>query len=278
MSALREELAFDPFFADGLAAFTFGRSGTTAEQKQGRRHLFDALTAPERTAETRACGVKCAFGHGEQAQHFAEVLREEFPEAKVFHVVRRDQVAQFGSFVKARSTSVFHRTGDAKGNAGKGNTGTSPVLTLDPDNFARYMLDIHEANAYLRRLSETHDVFTVEYESDILQGDLRTNDALFSFVNVEPQEAVWLQHRKVSPAPEMYIANYAALSDLQAEIEGKLNAGHSIAELREEYAPPLSKSLYQTGRHWVKHPGYAAHQIAHGLKKVFGSSQTEPSS
>lgn len=273
VSALQEELAFDPFFTDGLSAFTFGRPGTDAEQRTGRRHLFDALTAPGRDADTQACGVKCAFGHGRQGKRFVEVIREEFPDCKIIHVVRNDQVAQFGSRLKARSTNVYHQTDDAHT-----ETTDAPTLHLDPHQFAEHMLAIHDLNDHLRRLVHSHDVLTIDYEADILRGDLRTNDTLFSFVNVEPEEATWLQHRKVSPSPETYISNYAALSDLQDEIEDKLDSGRSIEELRDEYAPPFLKALYQTGKHWIEHPGYGVQQIQNSIKEMFAPSQSEPSS
>ena len=270
VSALREELAFAPFFTDGMATFTFGRPGTDTEQERGRRLLFDALTAAGRDEATRACGVKCAFGHGGQARPFTEVIRKEFPEAKVVHVVRNDQVAQFGSHCKARSTGVFHQTdGDP--------TAQAPTLTLDLYRFVGHMLAIHKTNACLRRLHDSHDVLTIDYENDILNGDLRTHEALFSFVGVDPVKVTWLRHKKVSPPPETYITNYAELRELQHTIEARLDDGASFDEMRKQYAPPPLKALYRQAREWVEHPGYTAYRVGKGLKSIFGSSNSDTS-
>lgn len=268
VSALREELAFAPFFTEGMAAFTFGRPGTDAEQEQGRRLLFDAMTAAGRDEATRACGVKCAFGHGDQARHFTEVIRKEFPEAKIVHVVRNDQVAQFGSRLKARSTRVFHQTNGSP-------APEAPQLTLDLYRFVEHMLAMHETHTHLRRLHDAHDVLTIDYENDILNGDLRTHEALFSFVGVDPVEVTWLRHKKVSPPPETYITNYAELRELQHTIEARLDAGASFDDVREAYAPPPLKALYRRAREWVEHPGYTAYRVGKGLKTMFGSSNSD---
>lgn len=266
VSALKEELAFSPFFTEGMATFTFGRPGTEAEQSGGRRSLFHALTEAERTSDTLACGVKCAFGHAGQTRRFVEVLQSEFPNARVIHVVRNDQVAQFGSRLKARSTRVYHQTADPGTNA------ETPTLELDRHRFAEHMLAIHEANAVLRSLEDSHDVLRIDYERDILNGEIRENRDLFAFVDVDPQPATWLQHRKVSPPPDTYIPNYAALRDLQHEIERQIDSGASFDELRAEYRPPLLKHVLQTGKHWIEHPGYAAYTIGRSIRSVLSTS------
>jgi hypothetical protein len=261
VSALQEELACDPFFTEGLSTFTHELPGTEVEKVEGRRALFNILTEPGRTPQTEACGVKCAFGHGVQGNRFTEVVQREFPEAKIIHVVRQDKVAQYGSFCRARSSGTWHQK------EGDGETQTSK-RTLDPHRFVSYVLDIHDVNASLRRLRETHDTLTVEYESDILNGQLRTNERLFSLVGVQPKEATWLNLRKVSPAPEAYISNYDNLRGLQRKIEGQLDAGHTTSHLRKKHAPPFLKSLYRSGKYWVDHPGYAAYKAGKAVKKI----------
>jgi hypothetical protein len=93
-------------------------------------------------------------------------------------------------------------------------------------------------------------------------------------MDVPPREATWLEHRKVSPSPETYISNYTELKRLQEEIQAKLDRGRAVSELRSEYSPPLLKSLYRTGKHWVEHPGYAAYQIQRGIKQLFRTSDS----
>jgi len=231
ISALHDELALEPFFTDGLATFTTGSSGTETERKEGRRSLFNALTEPGRTSNTQACGAKCAFGYGSQGARFADVVQREFPQAKIIHVVRQDQVALFGSRVRAQDTGIYYQK--KQRDAAEG-----PTFSLDRYRFVSHMLDMNEVNVNLRRLRETHDVFTVEYEADILSGELRTDESLFSFVDVEPQTAMWLDQRKISPPPEAYILNYDELRKLQSQVEEQLAEGQSPSKLRKKYSPP----------------------------------------
>lgn len=269
MSALREELALEPFFTDGPSVFTFGRAGSVREQREGRRHLFDALTAPHRTPDTRACGAKCAFGHGAQAHRFVEVVQKEFPKIRIIHVIRHDWVAQFGSLKKAQMTGVFHQTG--------GRKVVNRSIELDPYGFAEYTLAIREANDYLRQLEDSHSVLTIECEPDILEGNIRTNESLFEFVTVPYRKASWLHYRKVSPPPEAHISNYVDLRELQKEIEEELSEGQSLDELRDRYRPPFWRRAYRTGKHWIQHPGYAVYQIKQGVERISGNNTDESS-
>jgi len=137
------------------------------------------------------------------------------------------------------------------------------------------MLAIREANDHLRQLEDSHDVLTIEYEPDILEGNIRTNESLFDFVTVPYQKASWLQHRKVSPPPETYISNYVALRELQREIEKKLSDGQSPDKLRDQYRPPFWKRMYRTSKHWLRHPGYAVHQIKQGVGRSSDNNTDE---
>lgn len=154
---------------------------------------------------------------------------------------------------------------------GDGETQTSK-RTLDPHRFVSYVLDIHDVNVSPRRLRETDDTLTVEYESDILNGQLRTNERLFSLVGVQPKEATWLNLRKVSPAPGAYISNYDNLCGLQRKIEGQLDTGHTTSQLRKKHAPPFLKSLYRSGKYWVDHPGHAAYKAGKAVRKILNMS------
>ncbi len=272
VSALRGELAHDPFFTEGLLTFTYGRPGTKKEQKKGRRSLFNAVTEPERTSDTRACGVKCALSDNKRrAKCFTEVVQREFPDVKIIRLKRRDKVAQFGSLRKANKKNVWHRKNEDR-------KVVAPKIELDKHKFIAYLLSLHETNKILSSLEETHDIMTVEYEKDILDGELRTNSDLFSFVGVGPEEATWLEHRKVSPPPEEYITNYDELTEMQREVSGQLAAGHSASQLKEKYSPPLLKSWYRNSKYWINRPGYAAYRIGKGVKGLFGLSNANMSS
>jgi hypothetical protein len=198
-------------------------------------------------------------------------VQNEFPDVRVIRLRRQDKVAQFGSLKKANEKDIWHRKEEDSG------PGT-PKLRLDPHRFIDYLLSLYESNKSLATLEKTHDIMTVEYERDILNGELRKNSDLFSFVGVEPEEATWLEHRKVSPPPEEYITNYDELTEMQREVNEQLTAGHSASQLKEKYSPPLLKSWYRNSKYWINRPGYAAYRIGKGVKGLFGSSNANMSS
>jgi hypothetical protein len=251
VAALREEVGVEPLLTQGLATFTFDHPNT----KRGIPALFDAMTSVQTVSDPRARGIKVTTATERLARLFKEEVQSHLPDARIIHITRRDWVARFGSLTKAEKTGVWGRSDQS-----------APTLELDPYAFAEYVVESHQVFQALRSLRKTHDVFEVNYEDIILEGELPNHESLFEFVGVKPMKAEWLWEQKYSPPPESYIENYHDLKSLQGKIKSEIEQGRDPEVLRAEYARPLHKALLRKTKFWAQRPGYAAYRIEQAIQ------------
>jgi LPS sulfotransferase NodH len=200
VSALTDEMLVLPFFAKGLASFTYGKE-YPEEREHGHRALFDAMTSIFAKEHTVAFGAKCCAQTVGQAEVLVESLREHFPGMKVVLNVRNDLVAQYGSLLSARFNGVWHSW----------NKGAQEVKNrrwrLYGPLFDRYALRSLETMRVLRRLHESHEVFECVYE-DLLSDPMAVFESIFKFLGLPAVGVTWLKAQKVKAAPRDYIVNY----------------------------------------------------------------------
>lgn len=190
-----------PFYQQGIGAFTGGKE-SFAIRKATYLPLFDAIAGVFANESSRAIGFKAAVGNHETAIELTHCLREYLPDVKVILVHRDDLVAQLASFKRASRTGVWHAwEGSAAKDTGK--------VRIDRNELRDYAVDCKRALAELRSIGETHDLFELNYERDIMPGTGYTR--AFGFLQVEEIPVSWLRMKKLNPQPEEFIADYAKL-------------------------------------------------------------------
>lgn len=266
VSAFRFEVGIDPFFRHGASHFCYGLKLDGEERERALRALFDAIASLEVSEDTQVHGVKTLPLEVSQAQLFVESLINCFPEALVIRVRRNDLVARFGSLKKSQRTKIWHREGgklirvedgQVESESTNKSNQVNSTMQLDRYEFLDYALKSIAIERELDRLSETHDVFEIEYESDIDSRDLRDGSALFplfEFLGVDLIPPRWLQMKKLSPSAEEYITNYTELDRLSQEVIREIANGTAPGDLRHEFGPPLVKRVYESVRWHLNHP------------------------
>jgi len=173
VSALNDEVKVHPFFTEGISAFTHGNDLET-EFKKGFMAIFDALCTLNSPDELLAGGLKTAIGSSAEAANFVRSVQNFFPKVKIVLTLRDDIVAQFGSMELAKATGKWHSWVKPEGQLeGK--------ITLDKDRLDAHAVDYLKTVRELQRLKETHEVFEVSYEKDILPGNRQVYHRLFQF-------------------------------------------------------------------------------------------------
>jgi hypothetical protein len=217
---LSDEVRVKPFFVEGLSVFTHGNE-KEEEREKGFIALFDAITSLHRGETTRAIGFKTALPFHKEAVDFVNSVQSFFPEIKIIITLRDDIVAQFGSLERAKVTGNWHSWVKPESNL-------KEKLKLEKnrlyDHAVDYLKTVHE----LERLKESHEVFEVSYENDILPGNLKVYYQVFRFLGLPEKEITWLRSNKVAPPPEEFIEDYmqhkSALDELRHRFE--TNPGH----------------------------------------------------
>ena len=201
VSALNDEVKVHPFFTEGISTFTHGNDRET-EFKTGFMAIFDALCTLNNREELLACGLKTAIRNLKDAEDFVKSVQAYFPAVIIILTLRNDIVAQYGSLERARITGNWHSWVKSEGRLeGK--------IILDKDRLHAHAVEYLKTVRELQRLKETHEVFEVFYENDILPDNLQVYYRIFSFLKLPKIEITWLRSKKVAPKPEEFIANYA---------------------------------------------------------------------
>lgn len=222
VSALSDEVKVRPFFTEGISAFTHGND-KEEERRQGFVALFDALSMLHRPPQLLACGLKTAISCRDEAMELVRSLQTYFPELKIILTLRNDIVAQFGSLERAKATGKWHSWV-------KSDNGSAGRLQIDDQRLYAHAADYLQTVRELQRLKETHDVFEVFYEDDILPGDLRVYSRLFDFLDLPQTEITWLKSKKVAPAPEQFIDDYRRHADAVLLLLRKFEADPALFE------------------------------------------------
>jgi hypothetical protein len=273
VASFPHEVGFVPFFAEGASHFTYG----TILQQDERAHIlhgvFDALATVDGGGDVTTIGIKSLMLKEGHARELARLLSRFFPDIKVIRLRRNDLTARFGSLAKARLTNIWHRSGDSVQKAlgakardvaavqsveRAGADSANPTITLDRYAFLDDILTTHVIEQGLDVLTESHDVLTVDYESDVRDQDMRelsTVKPIWDFLDLESVRPDWIDMRKLSLPPSQYIANYAALRSLEHQVWNDLEEGASPADIRNEYGPPVLLRYYKSGRWHAARPG-----------------------
>jgi len=205
VSALNDEVNLS-FFTEGISSFT-QRDDNQKEKNAGYHKLFDALAGVFQDESTMALGMKCVPNSVEAANELVDSLRQHFPELKVVLVNREDLVAQYGSYLRAKSTGEWHswrKSGDIK----------DFTVKIRTSRFRAYVTKCKDIYQVLKSLDDSHQVLEFSYEQCFLQGGEPDFSQLFGFIGVPQIEAAWLGSEKVAPPPDLYIKNYAELKKI----------------------------------------------------------------
>jgi hypothetical protein len=235
VSLFGEEIRIREMFGQGSSLFTFQPLRKVAQQKRVTAGLFDVFALSNSSPETRAAGIKCAFGSLEASRLFVNGVKEHFPDMHIILVRRDDLVAQFGSAVRARKTGLYHSwRGSAKP--------MTDAMRLSKGLFRHYVLETRASLDLIQSLESTHPMLEVSYERDICSG-LQYHQKVYRFLGITEMEPVWVQNRKVSPPPEEYISNYAELRRLQ---EDALRCGSARFSIERSLRNAIKRVLHQT--------------------------------
>jgi LPS sulfotransferase NodH len=221
-----DEVQVAPLFTLGLSAFTSGNEDWR-ERKRGMRAAFDALAMGGAEACANTMGMKVAVESCDLAMDLVHSIRENFSDASIILVRRRDLVAQYASLCRARETGVWHSWQQA----GEREV----VLNLPVDAFTRYAAEVGRVNAHLSLLRDSNPTIELVYEVDIAASDWQR---VFSFLDLAEVEPTWLKMNKVAPPVESYISNHDAL---RAALETLPQPG--LEELREQADAHAAETL-----------------------------------
>lgn len=212
VSALSDEVNADAeFFDKGIKIFTYGNE-KPSENKQGFRRIIETLCELNKSKETKACGIKIALHYPDQAEKVVTKLKDYMPHIKVIIVKRKDLVAQYGSFLRAKITGLVHNDFSTKTNIKVKNFCISKYW------FKIYLRNHLKMNKIIDQIKETNECLELSYENDIEKYGSGVNARIFDFLGITHVNKVYLQ-KKVSPAAPEYIVNYETLKKIQASFE-----------------------------------------------------------
>jgi len=200
VSALSDEVRIQPFFVEGLSVFTHGNE-KAEEREKGFIALFDAITSLHRVEATKAIGFKTAISSHKEAVDFVNSVQLHFPNVKIIFTVRNDIVAQFGSLQRAKATGKWHSWV-------KPERDLEEKLRLNENKLFTHAVDYLQTVRELESLKESHAVFEISYENDILPANMQIYHRLFRFLGLSETEITWLRSNKVAPPPEEFIEDY----------------------------------------------------------------------
>ena len=202
VSALNDEVKILELFGKGISTYTFGHD-QAGEKNKGPRIAYDMLALLNAGPETKAAGIKCAVGSVEQAKIFVKEIKMSFSDINIILIVREDVLAQFGSLLRAQKTGQFHSWRKEKNKS-------SLTVTIDKGRYSHYLLSNIKIIDTLRCLKETNNFLEISYEKDICHIRVCCNK-LYDFLRLDHIEPVWLNSKKVAPAPHEFITNYDKL-------------------------------------------------------------------
>lgn len=209
VSTINEELRANSFFTQGISAFTFGHE--SPEEKAARwTQLFDALSR-DSDGKKKTWGLKTAIGSPAIANAAREIIGYHLQDLKIIRIIRKDQVAQFGSHVKAELTGHWHNIRNA---SAKSSNAVANKLSIKirPLHFARYCYTSNQTSEILREIKKTNPYLELVYEE---MGNLQTvSEKIYEFLSLSQIELNWPTTQKVSPPARNYIANYDQLEKI----------------------------------------------------------------
>lgn len=246
VAALNDELKVDPFFTKGISAFTHGND-YHEEKQRGYSSLFNALTLIMSNEQTLAHGVKIACNSHKMARRLVRVLQENLQDLKVIIIVRKDLVAQLGSAMSGKKSGIMHSWYK------EFEQRKIKQLTIKKWRFTSFVINVFKMYDVLRELKKTHEVLEIHYE-DLLKNPNRFYSSLFGFLNLPVMEPVWIESKKVMPAPETYIKNYQSLKKRLADIEADALPARAIFYAKSMgYFHWLFRSIMPKKRQKKKH-------------------------
>ena len=163
VSALNDEVLIEPYFNMGLSTFTHGRN-LKIENEKGFQAIFDGICSIGANEDTEYIGLKTSlYYYPIYAKYVTSALEKYFPNIKVIITYRKDTVAQYGSWIRARKTGQYHSWN-------KKDKKLLHPIKLNKYQYIKQLLDNLDFMEELRNLNLTHDVLEFSYEDDICKG------------------------------------------------------------------------------------------------------------
>ena len=220
VAALNDEMQVSPFFTKGISTFTHGND-LEEEKERAYSHLFDAITLLKANHETTAHGVKVACNSHERAMALVNVLQNHLKDLKIIIIVRKDLVAQYGSGIHGAKTGIMHSWyREAKDMKVR-------KIKIKKYLFITYVNNVIKMYNVIRGLENSHDVLEIYYE-DLIRDPQNFYRKIFEFLNLPVINPTWLTSKKVLPAPEDYIINYAAMKSLLLDLKNDSVPAHTV--------------------------------------------------